>query len=337
MGYFVNTLKLLAGGTVILSEKVSSQYPMFRDNHHQNPWIFLSLSSTSRVRLTVVQENPSFLLDMNKTNCLFIVELATNKIVTENLIFEEVIVHAPDQLFLGIYEYCKVGCKFCPCSIRQEKTHYSLDSIYEDINNAQGKSFSNVGITTSIPPHLSPDDVADEMIFIVKKIREKLGSQIPLGVSTKIPTKEKLILLKEAGADEIRLNIEIPNTELAMKMMPQKPLNDILESIKIACQVFGTGKVSSNIVIGLGESDDDVLCHIEILAKMGAIATLYPYDPIEACDSDIKALKRPTAERLLRLAIGHKKILDKHCLDTAGLLTMCPACAASHILPGRDL
>jgi|GEM_PF-3405564 len=337
--YPIATLKarLLAGGTIILSEEVSNQYPIYKDNHHNNPWIFLSLSLESRVRLTVTNEKPAFLLKMGRDKYLSIVDLNTNEVVVEKVGYEEAIIHAPEQLFLGMYEYCKIGCKFCPFSVSSKKIHYSLDSIYADIDNAFDKPFTSIGITTSIPPHLSDDDVADEMIFIVKKIREKVGLNIPLGISTKIPTREKLVLLKEAGVNEVRLNIEVPNIELSKQLMLQKPLVDILESVKMACQVFGHGKVSSNIVVGLGESDDDVLYYIEVLAKLGAIATLYPYDPIETSDSYISTLKRPSAERLFSLAVKHKQILDKYNLDTRTLQTMCPACAASHILPGRDL
>ncbi len=194
-----------------------------------------------------------------------------------------------------------------------------------------------IGITTSVPPNLSAEDVADEMIFIVGKIREKVGPKIPLGVSTKIPTKEKLISLKKAGADEIRLNIEVANTALSKLLMPKKPVGEIIKSIEIACQLFGKGKVSSNIVIGLGESDSDIIFCIEELAKIGAIATLYPYDPIETNDDYINTLERPSSERLYALAVKHKEILEKYRLDTSGLNTMCPACGASHIFPGRDL
>jgi len=183
--------KLLSGGTVTLSKTISEKYPIFYDNHHHNAWIFLSLSPTSRVRLTVDNNAPSFLLDVNSDNTLFIVDNKTKGVIARDLIYEEAIVHAPEQLFLGLYEYCNAGCRFCPCSISKDRIHYSLDSIYEDIDNANGKAYSSIGITTSIPPHLSADDVADEMIFIVKKIREKVGMDIPLGVSTKTPTKEK--------------------------------------------------------------------------------------------------------------------------------------------------
>lgn len=62
---------------------------------------------------------------------------------------------------------------------------------------------------------------------------------------------------------------------LAEKLMPNKAVNDIYQSLISACKVFGKGKVSSNIVLGLGESDQDVIVAIRRLAEIGVIATLY--------------------------------------------------------------
>ena len=101
--------------------------------------------------------------------------------------------------------------------------------------------------------------------------------------------------------------------------------------------------VSSNIVIGIGESDDDVVEGIDELSRLGAIPTIYPYDIIEKkpkkeMDEIIQnTFRRPGYTRLVCLSMEHKKILSKYDLDPNLLMTMCPRCAASHIMPGKDL
>lgn len=329
--------KLLAGRTVgfstIANKLVSNKGNI--ENHHREEFIFLRLSSTSRVRL-VVTPNPRFLIDV-KEDSLCLLDKKDNSIISTDIELEDSVVHAPDQLFLGLYEYCKIGCKFCPLGGKRPKNliHYSLDSIYEDIHKFQNRKYSSIGITSAIPYHLSSDDVADEMIFIVKKIREKIGKGIPIGISTRIPSTDQLARLKEAGADEARLNIEVPNNKLSKILMPNKSKEAIFKSLETAVQVFGVGKVSSNIILGLGENDTDVVKQIELLAQIGVIATLYPYDPFEKGDEFY--FKRPDEDRLVNLAIEHKRILEKYNLKTNQLLTMCPSCAASHIFPGKDL
>lgn len=330
---------LLAGRTVIFDDSVpASAKHKNNENHHRDEWIFLRLNTKSRVRLVVDDRTPSFTIKYATDAGLMIYENSTGNCLIKGVVLEDAVIHAPDQLFLGLYEYCKIGCKFCPLNASQEAMiHYSLDSIYKDIDDSSDKQYSSIGITTSIPYNLSSDDVADEMIFVVRKIREKVGANVPIGVSTRIPSEETMRKLKNAGASEIRLNLEVPNMTLAEKLMPNKAVNDIYQSLISACKVFGKGKVSSNIVLGLGESDQDVIVAIRRLAEIGVIATLYPFDPFEGEGHVISTFCRPDAERIYRLAIVHKKILDEYKLDTSTLKTMCPACAASHVLPGRDL
>lgn len=95
------------------------------------------------------------------------------------------------------------------------------------------------------------------------------------------PNADELSLLKKYGIDEIRLNLETPNEKLAKNIMPNKPFRDIFCSIENAVNTFGAGKVSSNIIVGLGESDEDIVSGVENLASIGSIATLYPYYPIK--------------------------------------------------------
>lgn len=331
--------RILAGRTVVFDDKVpiSISGKNNTENHHRDKWIFLRLNEKSRVRLVVDDINPTFSISYIDNNGLLLIDNQTGEKLIQGFELEEPVIHAPDQLFLGLYEYCKVGCKFCPLNVTQgELIHYSLDSIYYDIDMSSDKSYSSIGITTSIPYSLSSNDVADEMIFVVRKIREKVGYDIPIGVSTKIPSESAIKRLKDAGANEIRLNIEVPNQAIAQKLMPNKSLEEIYCSLTIACKVFGRGKVSSNIVLGLGESDQDVIYAVRRLAEMGAIATLYPFDPFDNSGLVAARFSRPNAERIYRLAISQKEILDEYQLDASSLLTMCPSCAASHILPGRD-
>lgn len=303
----------------------------YNDNHHQNEWIFIKLNDTSRIRFTY-NKDARLIITFAESD-LVIKDRVNNDILATEIIVEEALVHAPEQLFLGLYEYCSVKCKFCPLAYNNEKVHYSLDSIFYDIDCNKDKDIQSIGITTAIPPNLEASDVGDELAFVIDKIIKRVGKDIPIGVSTKIPSLQTLKELKEAGACEIRLNMEVWDKELCKKMMPKKDIYAILESIQMASEVFGKGKVSSNLILGIGETDDSIIEGIEVLAKSGAIATLYPYDPIE---QNCYNFARPNAERLIKLAKFHKEILKKYNLNPMGLRTMCPACAASHLYPGRD-
>ncbi len=122
--------------------------------------------------------------------------------------------------------------------------------------------------------------------------------------------------------------------ELAQRIMPNKDLSEILHSIEQAVNIYGKEKVSSNIIIRLGESDNDILDGVNRLAKIGALSTLYPYGPINGLNEQFR---RPLANRVYNLAIEHKKILQKYNLNPLGAKTMCCACAGSHLYSGKDI
>jgi len=343
--------QLLSGATTTfrdnmnaIEEKQRFMVSGDRDNLHGNPWVFLRLGDSSRVRMTLTNDAPRFVLEpvAQDGGRVALYDILTGELLATDVMLETPFVHCPKHLFFGLYEYCAAGCLFCPLSFRKSTVAYSADEMIVDLDRHMPYGVESIGITTGVPPGKNAEQVGIELATIVRRLFEIAGKSMPIGVSTKHPSKDVLYRLREAGAVEARLNIEVNNSRLAERLMPNKHLDDILLSIEYACDVFGRGNVSSNMIIGVGESDRDVTRGIEELAKLGAIATLYPYDPIPENDKRIRAVGVsevgiPSAERLISLAIEHKRILAEYGLEGSLLKTMCPACAASHIMPGRDL
>ncbi len=288
-----------------------------QDNLYSLPWVFFRLDSQS---------------------------------VAENLKLEEALYHCPQQLFFDLHEYCYMHCVFCPLTNAPRYKNFTLDQILESIHQFEESEIHGIGITSGILASLSGEKVAYEMIEIVQKLKAKLGDRIPIGVSPLQPSKRVIQLLKDAGAEEIRLNIEVYDPELARIITPGKNPTRTLRALSDAVEIFGHGKVSSNIILGVGETDADIKNCVRDIAQLGAIATLSPYDSFPEGDRKLSEIRnkryrhdnnryfgRPSYERLLRLAFEHKQILDQFSLDTSGLRTMCPYCSATHIMPGRDL
>lgn len=302
-------------------------------NIGKNQWIFIRLSKTSRVRMTL-SENARLTLVSSNENEYFIQNAQTHEIIIDHVTIEEILAHAPDQLFFLLYKNCTNGCLFCPLTYGSNNSHYSWDKIQHRITENSLYKIQSVSFTTSCPMGKTKNELVEEIADIATRTKRLLGMDIPLGASLKTPSRDHLLRLKDAGICEIRLNLETYNTEIAQRLMPNKDLNKILYSIEQAVIVFGKEKVSSNIIIGLGESDDDILNGVCKLAEIGALSTLYPYDSIGLSDYNFQ---RPSAERIYNLAIEHKKILEKYNLNPLGSKTMCCACAASHLYPGKDI
>lgn len=302
-------------------------------NIGKDHWIFIRLSKNSRVRMTICESADLMLVKSGPLD-FAIQDISTNEIITEHAYVERIMAHAPEQLFFLLHKQCLNSCRFCPLSDSINDSPYTWEKIKSRIQENIAYGIQSVSFTTSYPRNKSQNDLVDELVNAATRTRGLLGEKIPLGVSLKTPSKEHLLRLKEAGFSEIRLNIETYNATLAQYLMPNKKIDEILHSIELAITVFGKGKVSSNIIVGLGETDADVLNGVKILAEIGALSTLYPYDPIELPQAQFI---RPSAERIYSLAMEHKMILKKYNLDPLSAKTMCCSCAASHLYPGKDI
>ena len=72
------------------------------------------------------------------------------------------------------------------------------------------------------------------------------------------------------------MNVETFDPEIFQKVCGELDLDWIMEALEHAVKVFGRGKVTTNIIFGLGESDRSILEGVERLAGMGIVPTLRP-------------------------------------------------------------
>ena len=121
-----------------------------------------------------------------------------------------------------------------------------------------------------------------------------------------------------------------------LKHMTQEAREAIEAALRDAVRVFGRGRVASNILVGLGETDAEIEALVTSLTADGIIPVLRPVNPGPAWAGGLTAT-RPDAARLLRLAWMTKRHLDRHGLDPRQARTMCLPCTGCDLVPGIDL
>jgi biotin synthase-related radical SAM superfamily protein len=114
-----------------------------------------------------------------------------------------------------------------------------------------------------------------------------------------------------------------------------------MEFLGHAVIVFGRGKVTSNIIIGLGETDRNVLEGVHALASMGIVPSIRA---LKINDTNRPVLEKAlgrldpvTPDRLIHLNQEAKLILFAHGLTTRSYQTMCHECTCCDLVPFRDL
>jgi biotin synthase-related radical SAM superfamily protein len=137
-------------------------------------------------------------------------------------------------------------------------------------------------------------------------------------------------------ASEVKYNIETVDPDIFKKVCPRLSQEYIARSLEHAVSVFGRNHVFSNIIIGLGESDETVINGIEMLAGKGVIPILRKVNPHPLRKDDI-CIEPVSAGRLLKLASEERRILEKHGLDVRQARTGCIPCTGCDVTPVRDL
>lgn len=252
------------------------------------------------------------------------------------------IYHCPEQAFINLHQECIFDCKFCtsPRLPRGSTKNLDQEKVLRMIKDVLDQDdLAAISITSAVVG--SAERTLDEMVEVVRQVRQMVGPNMPIGVEPYVSHLEDIDRLKGAGANEIKLNVETFDREIFEKVCGEMDLDWIMQALEHAVKVFGRAKVTTNIIFGLGETDENVLTGVERLAQMGIVPSLRPLrindinrEPLmEALGS----LDPVTPERILHLSEMAKVILLRHGLSPLDYQTMCHRCRCCDIVPFVDI
>lgn len=238
--------------------------------------------------------------------------------------------HCPDQAFITLCEKCIFDCKYCPVPKLQGhvKSEEEVLRIIDEV--LQAGNLKAISLTSGVET-----SIEGEVERVLKLLPALKKYNVPIGVSV-YPTGDCSRKFYEAGASEIKYNVETMDREIFKKVCGDLSLDYILDKLREAVSVFGKNRVFSNFIIGLGENDDSVRDGIKTLAEMGVIPILRPVNPHPLRARDCFT-ERPSPERLLKLAKLEAEILKEYGLDPGLAKTMCLKCTGCDLVPFIDL
>jgi biotin synthase-related radical SAM superfamily protein len=286
--------------------------------------IFFS-SGDKIVRLSVVKSSPLRLVRSKEGASIFQgeMEVARGTLVSP-------LSHCPEQAYITVSERCIYDCKFCAVPKLMGGTK-SLSQVLEIVENSLSKgSLRAISLTSGV--EVSPED---EVLRVEEIIRALKRFDVPIGVSV-CPHPGSSQILLEAGAVEVKYNIEVLDREIFSQVCPRLSFDGIMAGLEEGVQVFGRGRVFSNVIIGLGESDEVLFQGIDHLTDMGVIPVLRAVYPHPLRSGEVQ-MDRPDAERLLRLARHLKMAMERNGLRGDLSQTMCCRCTGCDLVPHRDL
>ena len=332
--------ELISNGKIYIPNNIKPPYPLDRSTAGPGSGsLSIAFSFNNKNIKLDVSKNQNESYSLQKKNDIYYIYRGQKKFL-ENVQIIPTAFHAPRQAFINLENRCIYNCAFCNLSEHRFLQNYDKDKFVDLIMKASKRNdFEGVALTSGIFPNNAT--IIKMMCEIIQDIKEKLPT-IPIGVEPCIFNKKEIELLKKAGAEEIKINLQIPDRDLFGKVCPDFEYDDILNMLNEAIDIFGKGKVTSNIIFGLGELDETVIKTIETLASKGIVPTLRKIRINKGNKKKLETaisgkIPHTSSDRILHLANEHKQILIKYNLTTKAFKTMCHPCGCCDIVSFQDI
>lgn len=228
----------------------------------------------------------------------------------------------PTTLYMMTYTEgrCSANCAFCsqarsskaPAHMLSRVTwpSFPLEDVLAKIMSDDCKgSFKRICIQA-----LNYPGVTSDLIEIAKRI--KAVSDIPVSVSCQPLTECSMKTLAEIGVDRISVALDAASEVLFWKvkgrgMNGPYTWRGHMENLSKAVEIFGKGRVTTHLIVGLGETDRELLELIQQLIDMGINPSLFAFTPVKGTileGGEPPSIERYRAIQLCRYLLVNRKI-----------------------------
>ncbi|MFD5750484.1 MSMEG_0568 family radical SAM protein [Streptomyces sp. NPDC127033] len=251
--------------------------------------------------------------------------------------------HGADVLATTVVQTCiryaeSDRCRFCTIeeSLRADatvaaKTPAQLAEVAEAAVRLDGirQMVMTTGTTTG------PDRGAR---VLVRSVRAVLAAvpDLPIQVQCEPPADLGWIrALHDAGATAIGIHVESLDEEVRRRWMPGKstvPMAEYEAAWDEAVRVFGRNRVSTYLLVGLGEDPDELIAGAGSLIERGVYPFVVPFRPMSGTLAARDGVAAPDAELLRRVTEGVAAKLRAAGMTGADQGAGCAACGACSVL-----
>ena len=228
--------------------------------------------------------------------------------------------------------FCAIEASLAAGSTTAVKTPAQLAEVAEAAVRLDG--VTQMVLTTGTTN--GRDRGARHLARCVRAITEAVPG-LPIQVQCEPPAPQDLDAiteLKDAGATAIGIHVESLDDDVRARWMPGKalvPMSQYRAAWAEAVRVFGRNKVSTYLLVGLGEDPDELVAGALELAESGVYPFVVPYRPLAGTLASADGVGAPDAAVLHdvteRVAAGLRR-LDMRGADQGAGCAACGACSA---------
>ncbi len=205
----------------------------------------------------------------------------------------------PSTVYLMTPGTCSAYCLFCSQWVQKDRLsriwwpEYLIDDVISRITDErvciQCLNYENVF-----------KDVLDIAALVDKN---------PISVSAQPFSKEQITLLAPK-IDRISINLDCATPELFQKIKPYYTWENHVATLLHARDVFGPFKVSSHLIVGLGETEEEMVKTLQFLHNHQIYASLFAFTPVKG--TPLEKREKPSITYYRRLQVAHYLIYERN-------------------------
>ncbi|MHA1291993.1 MAG: radical SAM protein [Promethearchaeota archaeon] len=215
--------------------------------------------------------------------------------------------------------HCTANCSFCPqaresvsSTEKLSRVSWPIYSFKEFLTKLRyippSRKFKRICIQT-----LNYVGNFRDLAYIVRNIKKI--SNIPISVAIPPMDKEYLKELKLNGVQRVGIALDGVTPEIFEKIKGNKvngpyTWENHMTKLKEALEIFSDGNVSTHLIIGLGESEKEVLERIEELNNLKILVSLFALTPIKG--TALEHLSQPDLLSFRKIQLGRYLIVKKN-------------------------
>lgn len=253
--------------------------------------------------------------------------------------------HSNDVLATTVLQTCvryrnrETSCQFCAIeeSLVNGKTiaHKSPQQLAEVAKAAvELDGVKQLVMTTGTPKTL--DRGAAVLVASARAVRAVVD--IPIQAQCEPPDDDHWFQdLKDAGVDALGMHLEAVTDRVRKKIMLGKasvPLTRYMSAFVAAVAVFGKGNVSTYILAGLGDTEEEILVMSQQLIAIGVYPFVVPFVPVKG--TPLEDYPMPDNAMLDRLFTVLGPMLYRHGMASETLKAGCAKCGACSSLKSYE-
>jgi biotin synthase-related radical SAM superfamily protein len=227
---------------------------------------------------------------------------------------------APSTAYLMTYrkKKCDANCSFCP----QARSSSGRTDL---LSRVSWPSFPTIKVVEAIEPAfkrhaikrvciqaLNYPRVFEDLLALVDAIYSL--TRLPISVSCQPVKGEDMVLLREAGIQRIGVALDAATREVFDKTKGSEVDGPYrwekqLQVLRDATEVFGEGMVSTHLIVGIGETEEQMVKTIQDCVDMDVLPGLFAFTPIQG--TGLAGKTPPEVKQYRRIQVAHYLILQK--------------------------